>query len=322
LWFFATYAVLVFVPLPPWGLALAIVSMGLATTASLTHIVHPLMHQSVARSRTANILAAHVLAPLGVSWRWWVVKHNVAHHGYPTVAGHDPDVDQGFMFRYDGSQPWRPWQRAQHIYAWFLYPFLTLRYILFSDLTFIFTGREKGRPVESPSAWRTGRLLVDKLAPAAVLLAPAFVLHPPIEVLAVVVAVLLVNGFSTVLVFVPNPFGDEMPATVPDEHGLIATDFAATTIHGVANVQVRNPIGRWYMGGLDHHVEHHLLGWLSHRDLPLIAPIVRDAALARGLPYRTHASIFEGWRGHHRRLRALGRRPELVSISPTVAPAD
>ena len=136
----------------------------------------------------------------------------------------------------------------------------------------------------------------------------------------IVTIFLMVAGLSTALVFVPNHFGDDMPATVPDGSGHIDADFATTTIHGVANVHVRNPLGRWYMGGLDHHLEHHLLGWVPQLELPRIAPLVQAAAVERGLPYRTHPSIVAGWRGHARRLRHLGRRPA-ASVTPAARTA-
>jgi linoleoyl-CoA desaturase len=311
-WFFATYAVLVFVSLPTWALALAIVSMGLALTASLTNVVHPLMHRSVGRSPRLNVVAAQVLAPFGVSWRWWVVKHNVGHHGSPGVAGRDPDADQAPLLRFDRSDPWQPWHRFQHVYAWFVYSFFTLRLLLFSDVPFIITGREKGRSIEPPSVRRTAVLLLDKLGPAALLLFPAFVRYPAVDVVAVVFAAILVNGLSTVLLFLPGHQADERPLSVPDRDGRLATDFASTIFGGTINTRVRNPVGRWFMSGLDHHIEHHMFPWVSHRLLHVIAPFVEEAARARGLPYLTHASVVEGWRGHFRRLQTLGR--------PTLAP--
>ena len=309
-WFFASYAILLFVPLPGWGLALAIVSMGLAMTASLTNVVHTLMHHSVVRSPRASIVAAQVLAPLGASWRWWVVKHSLGHHAHTGVAGLDPDSAQAPLLRFDRSDAWRPWHRAQHLYAWFLYPLLTLRYLFFSDVPFIVTGREKGRVVEHPSPGRTAVLLLDKVAPPALLLTPAFLMFPPLDVLAVGVAAFMVNGLSTVLVFAPGHWGSDRPMAVPDADGRLPTDFAATVIQGTLDTQVHNPIGRWFMSGLDYHIEHHLFPWVAHRHLHLIAPVVEEVATAHGVVHTTLPSYPRSVVGHARRLRDLGQRPD------------
>ncbi len=319
-WFFAMYAVLLFVALPPWGYVLAIASMGLATTATLMHIVHPLMHRSVGRSTRLNVLAAQVLAPLPGSWRWWAAKHNLGHHAFPSVAGNDPDFDQAPVLRCDSSAPWRPWHRWQHVYAWLLYALLSLRWSLAADVPFILTGRENGRSMEQPSVRRTALLLLDKFAPVAVFLTPAFLLHPAVNVVAFSVAVLVVNGFSTALIFVPGHFGDARPLVAPDADGKIPTDYATTIVQGVVNMRVRNPIGRWFVGGLDHHIEHHLFAWVSPRDLHLIAPIVESAVRAHGLSYRTHESLGQGLREHARRLRTFGRRPTHLPTVETTVP--
>jgi linoleoyl-CoA desaturase len=318
-WFFGSYLVLLLVPLPPAGLALAIVSAGLALTAGLTHVVHPMVHGGVARGRRTNLILAQVLCPFGVSWRWWALKHNAGHHGYVNVDGYDPDLDQGVFFRYASTQPWRAWHRYQHLYAWPVYSLLTLRFILSSDLGFVLTGRFKGRQVEPASVRRAARVLLDKLGGAVILLTVAFVLHPAVDVVLVAVAVLLVNGLSTVLVFVPSHYTEGSDAIVPDADGRVPEEWAASIMGTTNNLTLSNPALRWYVGGMDHHVEHHLLPRVANVNLPVIAPAVRGVCDEHGLHLTTFPTLRSAWASHYRRLRALGRAPESeVAALPSV----
>ena len=319
-WFFGSYLVLLLVPLSPAALALAIGSAGLALTAGLTHVVHPTIHGAVARNRRTNLILAHVLCPFGVSWRWWALKHNAGHHGYVNVDGYDPDLDQGVFFRYCSTQPRRTWHRYQHLYAWPVYSLLTLRFILSSDLGFVLTGRFKGRQVEPASARRAARVLLDKLGGATVLLVIAFVLHPALDVVLVTVALLLVNGLSTVLVFVPSHYTEGSAGVVPDTDGRVPEEWAASVVGASNNLILSNPVLRWYVGGMDRHIEHHLLPRVANVNLPVIAPAVRRVCAEHGLHYTEFPTLRSAWASHYRRLRALGRagEPEAAGL-PIVA---
>ncbi len=65
-----------------------------------------------------------------------------------------------------------------------------------------------------------------------------------------------------------------------------------------------------WTGGLSLHVVHHTLPSLSMWLLPQATRAAREFLAARGLPYRPHASVWEGLVGHQRMLRLLGS-PEL-----------
>ena len=70
---------------------------------------------------------------LGVSSYAWRVRHNVAHHTYTNVDGHDNDITQMPIARLVPAQPSRPWYRFQHLYIWPLYSFMGLRLQTFGD---------------------------------------------------------------------------------------------------------------------------------------------------------------------------------------------
>src|SRR5579884_2011909 len=76
-------------------------SMGVAgflafVFTQLGFVGHDAGHQQIFESRSANrvvgLVAANAL--IGLSFGWWVPKHN-AHHAHPNVVGHDPDIGAG-----------------------------------------------------------------------------------------------------------------------------------------------------------------------------------------------------------------------------------
>ena len=59
---------------------------------------HDAGHQQVFRSRLANWLLGLAVANalIGLSFGWWVSKHN-AHHAHPNQVNRDPDIGEGLV---------------------------------------------------------------------------------------------------------------------------------------------------------------------------------------------------------------------------------
>jgi linoleoyl-CoA desaturase len=61
------------------------------------------------------------------------------------------------------------------------------------------------------------------------------------------------------------------------------------------------------VGGLNRQVEHHLFARVCHVHYPALAPIVREVALAHGLPYHENATFLAALASHFRTLKRFGR---------------
>ena len=64
----------------------------------LGFVGHDAGHQQVFRSRRANCLLGLAVgnALIGLSFGWWVSKHN-AHHAHPNQVNRDPDIGEGLV---------------------------------------------------------------------------------------------------------------------------------------------------------------------------------------------------------------------------------
>ncbi len=76
---------------------------------------------------------------------------------------------------------------------------------------------------------------------------------------------------------------------------LVALDFARS-----------NRVLTWFVGGLNHHKEHHLFPAICHINYPAISPIVQETCREFGIPYKEHKSFSAGLVAHYRWLRRMG----------------
>jgi linoleoyl-CoA desaturase len=63
----------------------------------------------------------------------WQVQHNVLHHTYTNILGHDEDLDAGRIIRFTQNAEWRKFHKFQHYYSFFLYGLLTFNWSLTTD---------------------------------------------------------------------------------------------------------------------------------------------------------------------------------------------
>ena len=82
-----------------------------------------------------------------------------------------------------------------------------------------------------------------------------------------------------------------------------------------------NGLLRFYTGGLNHQIEHHLYSRLPHTLYPRIAPIVEAAAGAHGITYTHHPTIRQAMRSHTQWLKMMGARPARQQRSEETEPA-
>jgi linoleoyl-CoA desaturase len=62
----------------------------------------------------------------------WQVQHNVLHHTYTNIPGHDEDLD-GRIIRFTKDAKWHSFHRFQQYYSVFLYGLLTFNWAITTD---------------------------------------------------------------------------------------------------------------------------------------------------------------------------------------------
>ncbi len=90
--------------------------------------------------------------------------------------------------------------------------------------------------------------------------------------------------------------------------GRLATSFAEHQLQPRSTSRVATGSSRWFVGGLNFQVEHHLFPRICHVHYPKL-PLVEQTCRDCGLPYRSHPSLRSGLVSHFRWLRRMGQAP-------------
>lgn len=310
-----SYAVLVIVHVGVVAKLAAGAVLAASLLAVATSIMHDANHGSFVRSPRLNRLVGCTADLLGASSTLWRFTHNNLHHGNTNVIGVDPDIDQSPFGRLAASQPWKPWHRYQHVYMWFLYGFLALRWFLLADFV------ELARPTRPAGRQRRGRdaaqVMAGKLAHLSWTVIVPLLFHRWWVVLTFYLACSWLIGFSLAVVFQLAHCNDVVSFLPPDA-ARRGDDFVLHQLTTTADVRcatpVVGPLFAWLAGGLHHQVEHHLAPRLPHTIYPQVAARLRRACGERGLPYHLQASVGSAIAAHARWLRTMGRRPVAAAV--------
>ena len=270
-----------------------------------------------ASSARVNRVLGYSADLLGASSWLWRFKHNHLHHGNTNVVGVDSDISQAPFARLAPEQPWRPWHRYQHLYLWFVYGFLAIKWLTFADFSNLARRRIGDQPLRRRPPRRDRRHGGGQAGPRGLgARDPA------------AVASLVGRRRFLLDLFVgrrADPLGDlpvgslrrHRRVRLPDEPRR-GENFELHQLRTTVDVDCRLVPLRWLMGGLDHQVEHHLAPRLPHTIYPLLAARLRPVCAERGIVYRVHPSLWaaleptpagsNAWASQHR-LKSC-RRPE------------
>jgi fatty acid desaturase len=268
--------------------------MGVIST-QLGFLGHEGGHRQVFRSRWANDLlgltAGNVL--VGLSFSWWVDKHN-RHHAHPNHEDHDPDIGDGvlaFTIRQVQARTGRFSRAVARNQAWLFFPLLTLEGLNLRVASFrsLLSG--------SPQRRRLAELVLLVLHVSAYLSAVLLVLSP-VKALVFLAVHQGVFGLYMGCAFAPNHKG--MPILAADTE----VDYLRRQV-----ITSRNVRGGWFtdllLGGLNYQIEHHLFPNMPRPSLRRAQRIVRAYCHDLHLPY-TETSLIASYTAALKHLHTLG----------------
>jgi linoleoyl-CoA desaturase len=278
-----------------------------ATVATATSVMHDANHAALATSTRLNRVLACSADLLGASSWLWRFKHNHLHHANPNVVGVDSDISQAPFARLAPEQQWRPWHRYQHLYLWFLYGFLTIKWLVIADFSNLARRRIGEQPLSrGPRPLEIAGLAAGKVTHVGWALAIPLAFHPWWGVACFYLACSWVVGLTLSVIFQLAHCVDTAEFALPDA-ARRGENFELHQLRTTVDLDCRLVPLRWLMGGLDHQVEHHLAPRLPHTIYPLLAARLRPVCAERGIVYRVHPSLWAALRAHARWLKRMGQ---------------
>ncbi|MEL6179124.1 MAG: fatty acid desaturase, partial [Myxococcota bacterium] len=160
-----------------------------------------------------------------------------------------------------------------------------------------------------PSRWQTFFFLMFKVNFVFWGLAVPLYLHPWYLVLPIFLAIQMTVSLILSLVFQFAHVVDGVAMPSLDEEASIDNQWAVHQITTTANFAVNNPFVRWYAGGLNCQIEHHLFTGISHVRYPHIQPVVQEVCAEYNIPYQCYPTVWSAFRAHMRQLVAMSHEP-------------
>ena len=98
------------------------------------NICHDAIHKAFSDKPIVNQIFSFLFSLIGASAYVWSICHNIVHHTYTNIAGHDEDIDVApGLIRFSTEEPVNKIQRYQHIYAFGLYSLAMLSWVFRKD---------------------------------------------------------------------------------------------------------------------------------------------------------------------------------------------
>ena len=264
---------------------------------------HDAGHRQIFGSRPANYVLGILLGNLGIglSYGWWVSKHN-RHHAHPNTEGADPDIMlSALAFTTAQAGTSRGLTRLVfRLQAYLFFPMLLLEAVsLHASSIRALTSRAARYRV-----WEAALLTIH----VAGYLTVVFLVLSPVKAVVFILVQQGLFGLYLGSSFAPNHKG--MPILDADDR----TDFLRRQV-----LTSRNVRGGWLtdfaLGGLNYQIEHHLFPSMPRPNLRHAQSLVAAFCQQQELPY-CETSLVGSYAQALRYLNTVGR---LASAGPLVA---
>jgi linoleoyl-CoA desaturase len=307
--FAAAYWLLVFVATQWWqALPLSIV-LALTVVAIGFNVMHDASHEAYSDRRWLNRLMAMSLDLVGGSSYFWHWKHAVFHHSFVNVIGYDTDINLAGLGRLTPHHPRKRIHRWQHLYVWFLYGVMVVKWQLYDDFRLALNRRMGEHCVPRPRGRQLAALFGGKLVFVSLAFVVPLTMHPAWAVAACYLVATVVVGVVLAVVFQLAHCVEEAAFPVDSVAGRIDKPWAVHQAETSVDFARRSRAAGWLLGGLNFQIEHHLFSRISHVNYPAITGVVERTCREFGVRYNDNATFLSALRSHYRWLRKLGREP-------------
>ncbi|OXG00871.1 linoleoyl-CoA desaturase [Flavobacterium araucananum] len=313
--FLTPYFLILSLNMPFWAQLLLNILMGVGMAGIGMNVMHDGNHGSYSSKSWINKIMGGSIYVLAGNVHNWQVQHNVLHHTYTNIHGHDEDLDAGRIIRFTQNAEWQRFHKFQHYYSFFLYGLLTFNWALTTDFkqmkNYLKRKLSYGTPQSPAKLWTV--LVITKIIYVLIWMVLPMVLG--VTWWKVVVGFFVMHyvaGLILSIVFQLAHVVEETSNPVPNEDGEMENTWAIHQLYTTANFAPKNKIINWFTGGLNHQIEHHIFPNISHIHYGKIAEIVKQTAIECNLPYHEFRTMRGAVIAHYKHLKDLGMKPELA----------
>ncbi|MGC4040476.1 MAG: acyl-CoA desaturase [Flavobacterium sp.] len=313
--FLTPYFFLLAMDMPFWVYLLLNIVIGVGMAGVGMNVMHDGNHGSYSSKSWLNKFMGGSIYILAGNVYNWQVQHNVLHHTYTNIHGHDEDLEAGRIMRFSNQAEWRRFHKFQHYYSIFLYGLLTFNWAITTDFLqmkrYLKRNLSYGEFKKPVIRWTT--LIITKIIYFSIWIVAPLVMG--IAWWKVVLGFLVMHytaGVILSVVFQLAHVVEDISYPEPNDIGEMENTWAIHQLFTTANFAPKNWLVNYYTGGLNHQVEHHLFPNISHIHYDKISKIVKETAHEFELPYMEFKTMRAAVASHFKHLKELGQNPQLA----------
>jgi linoleoyl-CoA desaturase len=292
-----------------WGVWSMWVIMSFGMAGLGLSVMHDANHGSYSSNKAVNRFLGGIISLLGGYSYNWKIQHNVLHHSYTNVEGHDEDIKFG-MLRLAPGQPRKKYFSVQAFYAPIMYSLMTIYWLTGKDYKQIMSYHKRDMLRAQGLTLRKAliHITANKIWYFAVLvILPILLVDLPWwQIMIGFITMHVITGAILAFIFQSAHVIHETNFTTPSEDGSLENSWAVQQLLSTANFANGSKWFSWYIGGLNFQIEHHLFPNICHVHYDKISKIVRETAHEYGLPYYHHKTFVAAVKSHMSLIHDLG----------------
>lgn len=289
-------------------LALAIL-LGMTKAFIGFNICHDAIHGSYSSNPTVNKGISLLFNLIGANAYVWSITHNVVHHTYTNIPGHDEDIEVApGLIRLSPEDKANKIQKYQHIYAFALYGFASLSWVFRKDYVKFFQKKIGGIENKHPKKEYFNLFFFKAVYYIFFIVIPFIVMDITWwQFIIGFVIMHMAEGLVLGLVFQLAHVVEGTDFPMPTEKGNIEEAWAVHQMRTTANFARKSALAGFLCGGLNMQVEHHLFPKICHVHYLAISDIVKTTADEFNVPYNENKTFFVALKSHYNILKKLGK---------------
>ena len=288
--------------------------LGLFTAFVGFNISHDAVHGSVSSNKMVNRILGYTFNLAGTNKYMWKIMHNVIHHTYTNIPGHDEDLEPVALIRLSTENKLKKVHRYQHLYAYLLYTFTSISWVFKKDFVAFFRKKlgnyeNKKHPLKEYFILFFFKALYYFIFIALPIM---FAGVPWWATIIGFVAMHMIQGLTLAVVFQLAHVVEGAHFPQPDAKGDVLNNWTIHQLNTTANFAMKSFLATWFFGGLNYQIEHHLFPHICHIHYPQLSGIVKKTAEEFGITYNVNTTMWDAIKSHTRMLKVLGREETLL----------
>lgn len=308
--FCVLYALLLSNRFNPWGTFFIALLFGLTHGLIVFNIAHDASHNALFQNNKLNKILSYTFNLVGSNSYLWNLSHNKTHHSFPNIADFDPDIhQQAPLIRVSPTEPYRWYNRFQHVYATFLYLLFSIFFVFVKGLKEFFPGSTSKRwlGIDHPPLREYLVLFFSKV------IYFTYTLVIPILVLDVTwqqfflgyIAIHIILSLFLLSVLIPVHLVDESDFGTIDQKGHLADTWTTHIFKNTIDFSRTSKLANILFGGLNTHIVHHIFPNICHVHYIALSEIIKQSAEEYHIQYH-EATMWGAIISHYKLLKRMG----------------